>query len=261
MTSDSLFYMKAGSMAMADRKNILGVTFDDVTPDEALERVQELIKSRTPGYIVTPNAEFVYTACKDERIRTLLNGAALVVPDGIGVLYASKILGRGLRGRVPGVELGERLAEICAQKDYTLYLLGAKPGVAEKAGKCLTLKYPKLRIVGTHDGYFKDDAPVVEELRKASPDVIFVCLGFPRQERFMREHLAQLPPAVMLGLGGSMDVYAGTVKRAPVFWQKLGLEWFYRLCCEPKRIKRMIKLPAFLFTAIGARLRHREDIV
>lgn len=233
-----------------EKRTILGVTFDNVTMEEALGRCEAMIRDKTPGYVVTPNAEMVYAARADESLGELLNGAALIVPDGVGVLYASRILGVPVRERVPGVELGENLIARCAENGWRPYLLGAKPGVAEAAAEKLAEKYPGLKVAGTHDGYFKDEAPVLDALREAAPDAVLVCTGFPRQEKFMRRALEAIPPTLMLGLGGSLDVYSGTLKRAPAFWCRVGLEWLYRLFQEPKRIGRMARLPLFLLLAV-----------
>ena len=136
-----------------------------------------------------------------------------------------------------------------------LFLLGAKPGVAELAAAELKQRYPGLQICGTHDGYFQEDGPVVEEIRTAAADVVFVCLGAPKQEQWMAAHGAACGAKLLVGLGGSLDVFAGQVKRAPETWQKLGLEWLYRLIKQPSRIGRMAKLPLFLVSAAGVRLK------
>ena len=138
-----------------------------------------------------------------------------------------------------------------------VYLLGAKPGVAETAGERMKAQFPGLEICGTHDGYFQDDAPVIKDINALQPDLLLVCLGAPKQELWMHGNAAALKVGLMAGLGGSLDVFAGTVKRAPVFFQKLGLEWFYRLIKEPWRFKRMMKLPKFLFACIGKKLRRQ----
>lgn len=240
------------------RVNIMGVGFDTLTLSQALDTAAGMVARGEGGYIVTPNPEIVYACRKDEALAGLLNGAALVVPDGIGIIHAARLLRTPLAERVPGIELGEQLAAWMARHGKRLYLLGAKPGIAERAAENLQKAYPGLRIAGTHDGYFKEDAPVVEALRAASPDVVFVCTGFPKQERFMAAYTARLPHCVMLGLGGSLDVFAGEVRRAPAFFRKCGLEWFYRLLREPKRIGRMMKLPVFLWLAACERFRPRR---
>ena len=228
------------------RTDVLGIGFDNVTQDEAVDRAMALIAAGGNHYVVTPNAEFVQMARGDSRFRDLLNQADLVLPDGIGVVYASKILGRPLKGRTPGVDFAAALCGRMAREGGRLFLLGAKPGVAELAAAELKQRYPGLQICGTHDGYFQEDGPVVEEIRTAAADVVFVCLGAPKQEQWMAAHGAACGAKLLVGLGGSLDVFAGQVKRAPETWQKLGLEWLYRLCREPRRIGRMMKLPLFL---------------
>lgn len=237
------------------RIDVLGVQFDNVTMERAVETAAAMISEGGPHYAVTPNAEFVQRAEKDEQFRTALNGANLVLPDGIGVVYAAKILGRPLQGRVPGCDFAAALCGWMAKNEKKLFLLGAKPGVAEQAAANLEKAHPGLQICGTHDGYFKEDAPVVEAIRTAGADVVFVCLGAPKQEYWMIQNGEATGASFLIGLGGSLDVFAGTVKRAPETWQKLGLEWLYRLLKQPSRIGRMAKLPLFLVSAAGAKLK------
>lgn len=233
----------------------MGVAFDNVTMAQAVERGLELAASDGFAYVVTPNPELVMMARKDPDYAKALAGAALTLPDGIGVIYAAKLLGRPLQQRVPGVDFASGIMEGLARTGGRLFLLGAKPGVAQQAAENLAAKYPGLVVCGTHDGYFQEDAPVVEEIRASGADVLFVCLGAPKQENWMVQQGAATGAHLAVGLGGSLDVFAGTVKRAPERWQKLGLEWLYRLCKEPKRITRMAKLPGFLLKALWARVR------
>ena len=156
------------------------------------------------------------------------------------------MLGTPLKEKTPGIEFATHLMDKLAEEGKSLYLLGAKPGVAEQAGEKLAAAHPGLRIAGTHDGYFKEDGPVVEAIRQSGADVVFVCLGAPKQEKWMAENGAATGARLLCGLGGSLDVFAGVVERAPKFWTDHGLEWFYRLCKEPRRIGRMMKLPLFL---------------
>lgn len=237
------------------RKEIMGVTFDDVTLEEAVAAGEALAAGPGFSYVVTPNPEIVAMARQTETYREILNGAGLVLPDGIGVVHAAKILGTPLKGRVPGIDFASALVERLARNGLRLFLLGAKPGVAELAAANLKDAHPGLIVCGTHDGYFREDGPVVEEIRAAAADVVFVCLGAPKQELWMVEHGPATGAHLMVGLGGSLDVFAGVVERAPEGFQKLGLEWLYRLAKEPKRIGRMAKLPLVLVQAAGARLR------
>ena len=227
----------------------MGVSFDDVTLPQAIAAGEELAKGPGCAYVVPPNPEIVNMARQDPAYGAILNGAGLVLPDGIGVIRAAQILGTPLQERVPGIDFASGLLGRMAKNGLRLYLLGAKPGVAEQAAKNLKQTCPDLIICGTHDGYFQDSAPVVEEIKAAQADVVFVCLGAPKQEKWMAEHGPATGAHLLVGLGGVLDVYAGNVKRAPAVWQKLGLEWCYRLLHQPSRIGRMAKLPLFLVEA------------
>ena len=228
------------------RINVLGVGFDNVTMDEAVARGMELLHSPGTHYVVTPNPEIVEVCRENLAARQAVNGADLVLPDGIGVVKGAKMLGTPLKEKVPGIEFAAGLMERMAAEGRSLYLLGAKPGVAETAGEKLAAKYPGLKIAGTQDGYFQEDGPVVEAIRQSGADCVFVCLGAPKQELWMSRHGQATGARLLCGLGGSLDVFAGVVERAPKFWSDHGLEWFYRLCKNPWRAKRMMKLPLFL---------------
>ena len=240
------------------RINILGVGFDNVTIDEALARGEELLCSEGAHYVVTPNPEIVETCRADAAANAAVNGADLVLPDGIGVVKGAAMLGTPLKEKTPGIEFAAGLMDKMAENGQALYLLGAKPGVAELAAERLQKQHPGLKIAGTHDGYFKEDAPVAAAIRESGADCVFVCLGAPKQELWMAKNGPATGAHLLCGLGGSLDVFAGTVERAPKFWSDHGLEWFYRLCKEPKRIGRMMKLPKFLFAAIGCKLRGKK---
>ena len=239
------------------RVDVMGVRFDNYTLEEAVSAGLKLAGEEGFHYAVTPNPELVELARKDESYQTLLNGADLVLPDGIGIIYAAKILGRPLKSRCPGIDFAEGLIAGLERTGGRLFLLGAKPGVAEEAARRLQERYPRLEICGTHDGYFQEDGPVAEEVRRSGAQVVFVCLGAPKQERWIAAHGRATGAKLLIGLGGSLDVFAGQVQRAPEGWQRLGLEWLYRLKQEPSRIGRMAKLPLFLVSAAGKRLRGR----
>lgn len=228
------------------RINVLGVGFDNVTMEEALDRAEGLLHSEGAHYVVTPNPEIVEACRANAAAKAAVNGAALVLPDGIGVIKGAAMLGTPLKERTPGIEFAAGLMERMAKEGMSLYLLGAKPGVAEQAAEKLKAHYPGLCIAGTHDGYFQEDAPVVEDIRRSGAACVFVCLGAPKQEFWMAKNGAATGAHLLCGLGGSLDVFAGTAARAPKFWCDHGLEWFYRLCKEPSRIGRMMKLPLFL---------------
>lgn len=239
--------------------SILGVHFHAVTLEQAVEAAMDRLRARRQGYVVTPNPEIVELCRKDDTLRGIVNRAALVLPDGIGVIYAAKILGEELCGKVAGIDFAEQLVSAMAREGMRLYLLGAKPGIAEKAGRNLCDKYPGLVLAGCHDGYFTDPGEVVEAVNACGgADTVFVCLGAPKQERFIEAHMEEMHATLFCGLGGSLDVFAGEVKRAPDIFIKLGLEWFYRLLKQPSRFGRMLKLPKFLFIVIGQRLTGRK---
>lgn len=237
------------------KTEILGVRFDDLTQQEAAQRGRQLLEEDKFHYVVTPNPEFLLAAEKDPEFRRVLNAADLVLPDGIGVVYSAKILGTPLKERVPGIEFAEAMLSALNEMGGRLYLLGAKPGVAEEAGRRICARYPALVLCGTHDGYFKDEQAILPEIAAAKPDLLFVCLGAPKQEKWMARWGQHTGAKLAIGLGGCLDVFAGNVRRAPEQWQKLGLEWAYRLKKEPKRIGRMAKLPLVLVKAAGQRIR------
>ena len=234
--------------------DVMGVSFDDVTMDEALEKAKEILSGEGAQYVVTPNAEIVYEAMRSEGFCALLNDAALVLPDGAGVVLGSKILKTPLKEKVAGVDFADRLLGLLAQTGGSVYLLGSKPGIAELASEKMLAKHPGLTVAGMADGYFQDEGPVIEKINAARPDVLFVCLGAPKQEKFMQAHREELQVKLMAGLGGSLDSFAGTVKRAPKWMIDLSLEWLYRLIKEPKRFGRMLRLPKFLWAVVLKRI-------
>ena len=235
--------------------DVLGIKFDNVTKAEAVSRALECMSEDGAKYVVTPNPEIVWMCRKNQELSEIISGAELVLADGIGIIHGAKILGRPLKEKIPGIDFAEELLCKMAQENKSVFLFGAKAGVADKAAESLETKFPGIEIAGTENGFFKDDAPIVEKINAAAPDLLLVCLGAPKQEVWMKENAERLNVRIMIGLGGSLDVFAGTVERAPERWQKAGLEWLYRLLKEPKRIKRMIKLPLFLFVVIWHRIR------
>ncbi|MGE4275947.1 MAG: WecB/TagA/CpsF family glycosyltransferase [Lawsonibacter sp.] len=237
------------------KTEILGIRFDNLTRQEAAQRGKQLLEENSFHYVVTPNPEFILAAEQDPEFRTALNGADLVLPDGVGVVYSARILGTPLKERVPGIEFATDMLTCLDEMGGRLYLLGAKPGVAEEAGHRIAQQYPNLVVCGTHDGYFKDEEAALLKVAAASPDLLFVCLGAPKQEKWMVRWGKHTGARLAIGLGGCLDVFAGRVERAPERWQKLGLEWAYRLKKEPKRVGRMAKLPLVLVKAARARIK------
>ena len=232
--------------------NILGVAFDALTLGEAEERADALLCSGAGGYIVTANPEIVLRCREDAAYAAAVNGAKLVLADGVGDLCAARILGTPLPGRVAGADLVPRLLARLAERGGSVFLYGARPGVAERAGESLQSACPGLRIAGTENGYISDETALLEALEREKPDLLLLGLGAPRQELWMAEN-RQRTPAVMIGVGGLLVVFAGDIPRAPEAWQRLGLEWLYRLLREPRRFKRVIRLPKILLLALRER--------
>ncbi len=237
------------------KTEVLGVLFDNVTMEEALAIGRSLLDGEKAAYCVTPNAEMAYEALHDDDFCKLLNEADLVLPDGAGVVLGAKIVKKPLKQKVAGIEFAQNLLPILEETGKKLFLLGSKPGIAEQAAEKMKEKCPKLCICGTADGYFKDEAAVVRKVNEAQADVLFVCLGAPKQEKFMRAHQHELHVKLMIGLGGTLDGIAGTVKRAPKWMIRLQLEWLYRLIKEPKRLGRMMRLPKYVFAAWKRRMK------
>jgi N-acetylglucosaminyldiphosphoundecaprenol N-acetyl-beta-D-mannosaminyltransferase len=223
--------------------------------DEAVGIGCALMGEHRAAYVVTPNPEIVMLCRENEQAAQAVAGADLVIADGIGVIYGAKILQTPLKQKLPGIDFTSQLMRCMAEKGQSVFLLGAKPGVAEQAAKNIEASFPGIKIAGTNDGYFKDDAPVIEKINAAKPDLLLVCLGAPKQEIWMHKNAASLDAGLMIGAGGSLDVFAGVAERAPEAWQKAGLEWLYRLLKEPKRIGRMMKLPKFLILVVGRKIR------
>ena len=238
------------------RTDVLGVGFDDLTMDEAVAAALKLMNRRAAGYACTPNPEIVMAARENASLAAALKSADLVLADGVGITKAAQLLRTPLKGRVPGIDFAQRAAAALAERGGSVFLFGAKPGVAGAAAEKLRAEYPGLVIAGTADGYFTDDKPVVEAINAAGPDFVMVCLGSPKQELWMAEYAGKISCGLMAGLGGSLDVLAGNVQRAPETWRKLGLEWLYRVIKEPKRVTRLAKLPLFVIEAAKGRGKH-----
>lgn len=239
---------------MENKVDILGVGIDCVTMRQSVMQVMDFVTHKGTYYVVTPNSEMIENARKDGKLKAALNGADLAIPDGVGILYASKLLNTPLPEKVPGCELCEHVIGELDKIKGSLFLFGGAPSIAEKAAQNIKKAYPNLIIAGTHDGYYEDDRPIVEQIIKAAPDVIFVCLGSPKQEKWMAQHKNVLSDIVMIGAGGTMDILAGSATRAPEFYIKHGLEWLYRFTQEPQRIGRLMKLPLFGFLVIKRRI-------
>ncbi len=243
-----------------EKINILGVNVDKITNGEAVEKVVKMLDEKGNHAVFTPNSEIILMAYKDPEFCDILNSADLLTADGIGVVYASKILRNPLSERVAGYDVACGVIDEIAKTGHRLYLFGGKPGIAELAEKNLKEKYPLLNIVGTHNGYFGPEEvdDIITDINESRADLVFVCLGAPTQEKWIYKNMDRLSCHVMMGVGGSLDVFAGTVERAPDAWCKLGLEWLYRLKKEPWRIGRMMALPKFGFTVLFKGKRYKK---
>ena len=237
---------------MRNTVNVLGVNVDKVTFDEALNIADNLAKTQGVSAIFTPNPEIIMCAKDDREMREILNSADLCTADGIGVVYGAKILGDPVPQRVAGFDLTCALIERLSATGDGIFLFGAKPGVAEEAQKRLKEKYPGIVVSGTHNGYFKeeDEREIVEEINKSGAKVLLVCLGAPKQEKWIAKHRENLKVNLCMGVGGTLDVLAGTAKRAPEIFIKLNLEWLYRLLKNPSRIGRFAALPKFVIEVV-----------
>lgn len=232
----------------------MGLQFDNVTMAEALALGEQFLEGDRPAIVVTPNAEIGYDAAEDPGFRRMLNQADLMLPDGAGVVLAAKLRRTPLKQKVAGIDFAAAMLPVFARRGTPLFLLGGKPGVAEQAAERMKAMAPGLMICGAADGYFKEDGPVIEEINDSGAQALFVCLGAHKQEQFMFAHRDELKTVrLMAGLGGSLDGFAGNVKRAPDWMIRLQLEWFYRLCKEPSRIGRMTRLPRYIVKAVTDR--------
>lgn len=244
-----------------NKVNILGVHVDMVSIDEAAKLIMEFFDSDGLHAVYTPNSEIIMRAYRDGEFAKLLNRADLLTADGIGVVYASKMLKKPIKERAAGYDIARVVLGKINDTGHKLFLFGGKPGVAEEAKEKLLSEYSNLNIVGLRNGYFnpEEEAEIVEEINASGADIVFVCLGAPKQEEWIDRHREELNVRVAMGIGGSLDVFAGRVERAPEFFCKTGLEWFYRLCKEPWRIGRMMDLPKFAFTVLFKGKKYKQD--
>ena len=222
--------------------SILGVNFNIVNRTEASEIIFTTCKNKNeyPLTVVTPNPIMVMTARENEKLRSALEDADLSLADGVGIISAANRLGTPLPERVTGIDTGYDVLKKLAEIGGSIYLLGAKPGVAKKAGMVIGEHLPGLSIVGTHHGYFDSDKEIITNIKEKKPDLLIVCLGSPRQEIWVYENKEMLSGVgAIMCLGGALDVWAGNVKRAPTLFIKLRLEWLWRMICEPKRMKNL----------------------
>ena len=240
---------------MAERVNILGVDVDAVTMAEAVDVVRRAMDTRAGVMVATANAEMLMRATHDEELRHILNASALVVPDGAGTVWAARHLGHAMPERVAGYDLAQELLRCAPAEGRCVYFFGSAPGVAAKAKAKAEQLYPGIEIVGVRNGFFSpaDNAAIIAEIRAARPDLLLVALGVPKQEKWIAAHLAELDVPVAIGVGGTLDVMAGVMKRAPYWMQRAKLEWLFRGLMQPKRAGRLLALPKFVLKVHASR--------
>jgi len=244
-----------------ERVDMLGVPIARIDMAGALKRVEQFVEERRPHMIVTSDTLILVRAQDDQRFQEVVRSADIVTADGRGVVWMARVLGLPIKERVSGADLVERICERAAERGYSVYLVGAQPGVADEAARVLQSRYPGLRIAGTQHGYFtRDEEPaVVAAITAARPDVLLVAFGAPKQELWIREHLDQIQAPVAIGVGGTFDILAGRVKRAPQWVQQAGLEWLYRALREPRRFPRLIALPRLVWMTLKDALRRKGE--
>jgi N-acetylglucosaminyldiphosphoundecaprenol N-acetyl-beta-D-mannosaminyltransferase len=243
-----------------DRVAMLGVPLARIDMEAALARVDQFVQERSPHMVVTSDTPSIVRAQDDAEYQEIVRGADMVTADGRGVVWMARVLGLPVRERVSGVDLVERICERAEQKGYSVYLLGALPGVADEVAQRLRTRCPGLRVAGADHGYFtpEEEPKVVQRIAEAKPDILFVALGAPRQEKWIRRHMDDLRVPVALGVGGAFDVLAGRVRRAPKWMQRAGLEWLYRVAQQPRRLLRVWALPRLVWMALWEALRRRS---
>jgi len=243
-----------------NKLSIMGVRIDNKDMNEVMDAIKKKIAGNERYIIYTPNTEIIMMCQKDKEFLTAMNSSDINIPDGIGLIYASKIKTHPLKEKVAGYDLSINLLKLADEQRLKLFVVGGKPGVAEAAMKNVHLKYPGIIIAGTQHGYFKgahlgegshrEELEVIENINRAEPHILFVGFGAKKQEQWIEYNKDKINAKIIIGNGGTLDGLAGNVKRAPEIFIKLGLEWFYRLVKEPKRIKRQIMLPAFMFKVL-----------
>lgn len=233
---------------MPKKVTILGVPVDAITMGEAVARIDGFIEKRTPVLVATANAEMLMRATHDGALRRILQGAAMVTPDGAGTVWAAHHLGHAMPERVAGYDMVQELMREAPAKHRRIFFFGSAPGVADKAKKKAEQLYPGVEIVGTRNGFFTaaDEPAIIEEIKAAHPDILLAALGVPKQEKWLAKHLGELGVPVAIGVGGTFDVMAGVMKRAPRWMQRAKLEWLFRGMMQPKRAGRLLALPRFV---------------
>ncbi|MBO4401609.1 MAG: WecB/TagA/CpsF family glycosyltransferase [Selenomonadaceae bacterium] len=233
---------------MSERVEILGVKVDAVTMAQAVALVEELITARKPSIVATANAEMLMRATHDEELHQILNAAELVVPDGAGTVWAAHHLGYEMPERVAGYDLVQELLKLAPKKSQRIFFFGSATGIADRAKAKAETLYPGIEIVGTRNGFFTaaDEPEIIAQIQNSRADILLAALGVPKQEKWLAAHKSELNVPVSIGVGGTLDVMAGAVRRAPKWMQRAKLEWLFRAMLQPSRAGRLIALPKFV---------------
>ncbi|MED3950764.1 glycosyltransferase [Priestia aryabhattai] len=232
------------------KENILGIDVCSDTYDELAAKLLQDIDKGRKSFIVAINPEKIMKAQEDQELKSLLNQATYQIPDGIGVILASKLKKGRIRERVTGIDMMLKLCKEATNNGKRIFLYGAKPGISDEAKAKLEEMFPGILIVGTLNGYEKNEEVIERTINDSGAEIVFVALGSPAQENWIIAHKEKLNPSVYQGVGGSFDVISGRLNRAPAVFQKFGLEWLYRLLKEPWRWKRQLELPRFLLRVL-----------
>jgi len=237
--------------------SIAGVKVHMVDMAATMDLVGRWIGGGGPHHVVTADASAIVIAREDTELRDIMNQADLVTPDGAGILLGSKWLGTPLQHRVSGVDIARNVCRMAAEARFSVFLFGAAPGIAEQAASNLAREFPGFTVAGTRDGFYapEDEAGIVSQIRESGARALLVALGIPKQEKFIRRHLHELGVGVAIGVGGSLDVFSGSVKRAPEWMQRHGLEWAYRLAQNPRKISKVATLPRFVLMVLRERVK------
>lgn len=241
-----------GIASQPQRIVVLGVPVDRLAMDEAVSRIAEFVASKSPHIVVTADSSGIVRAQSDPELMQILQTADLVTPDSTGILWASRRMRAPIKERVSGVDLLDRLCALSADRGFRVFFLGGAPGVAEMAAERMRLLHPGCNIVGARHGYFPEDSDelIAKEIAEKKPDILFVAMGIPRQEMFIRRTQSIIRAPVAMGVGGSLDVFSGKVKRAPKWVQNRSLEWLWRLILNPRKIAKAKSLPKFVWLVL-----------
>lgn len=235
---------------MEKRIRLFGISIDNLTLDETLKKIEQFIQEKTPHQHVVVNVDKILKTQKDENLRKIINNCDLINSDGMAIVLSSKILGKPLKERVTGIDLFYQLIEKSIDKEWKVYFLGAKEEIISKTVRKFKNAYPLLKIVGYRNGYWNNDKEVLYIIKDAKPDILFVGISSPKKEVFLSRYLREMNVPFVMGVGGTFDIVAGKTNRAPLWMQKLGFEWLFRLIQEPKRLWRRYLIGNTIFIFI-----------